>query len=649
MKRQLLALMMALPMLACAQSPYTAQGYQNDLSVQHFNAAERASQSELFGYEQAMANGLFAMYPTYWRLNNNLSSQDANTVLNFVRRYDGSVMAEKLVADFAETKAEQGDYASVQVVTPYIKNADASERCAIGHGVLGTPAISAYKDVWLNTTRQPPLCQSLAQQMAASPYISQSDLHERMVRLLRIDGRRLSKNRPSDDTLGEVVRLAERLNVPLSYQQLAQVRANPSAFAQSFNDPSLAGQYLYLYAISQLAHGSYERAVAQLSADIARGAPIGAMAKRLAYRSIAVKRMNMNTDDGFSPVALTWFQHSLGEPFNFEEAEDYAQVAIYFSRWQDVIQAVSLMDTTIQALPMWQYWLARAFENTGNRPQADIIYRHLAGDIDYYGLLAKDRLGIALTAQDIGMDTAIPDTIQVMQDPHFARAILLMQNNAKSSYIDREWNWAVRQARLNGNHRLIAAAAKVAADYGNYPRSIYAIQNSPVRQAKLSHPVLFSEAVLPSARRVGIDPAWAYGIIRQESRFQSAAQSSASASGLMQIIPGTAKQIARNLGEPVGDMNHPATNIRYGTWFLADLANKFGGQLTPATAGYNAGPNAAQAWLPSHKISGDQYAEAIPYGETRAYVKHVMENATIYGVVLGNPVPISQRMGVVGR
>ncbi len=652
--RPLALISLALPILACAKV-----NYQNDYSASYFNDAERASGTALYDYEARMAGGLFAMYPTYWRLNENLASQDANSILNFVRQYQGTVMAEKLVADFAEKKAEMGDYVAVRVVSPYIMNADASERCAIGLGVHGAkdPAIRAYQDVWLDTTRQPALCATLAQAMASNPYISAEDRHARLVRLLRIDGRQLSKNRPADNVTGQIVQLAQQLRLPLDYTQLTAIKSNPSSFLASFNSrpsASLADQYLYIYAISQLAHSSYTQAIAQLERDIAmdsrRPQPLlSEQAKRYAYRSIAVKRMNMNTDDGFSVQALNWFHNSLGEPFNFEEAEDYAQIAIYFGQWQDVINAISAMPQDKQGEPTWQYWLARGYEQLGKTAQARTIYQTLSQDIDYYGLLAKDKLGLRLGLNDIG-GNQLPnaDSALVMSDPHFARAFLLMHNNAKSSYIDREWNWAVRQARNSGNHNLILHAAKMAHDLGNYPRSIYAMQNSPVRNAALSHPMLYSDAVMGYSRRVGIDPAWAYGIIRQESRFQPAAQSSANAAGLMQIIPGTARQIARSLGESTGNMSNPDTNIRYGTWFLGDLANKTNGQLAVATASYNAGPNAAKAWLPSYgAMSADQYVEAIPYGETRAYVKHVMENATVYGTALGTPVAISQRMGNV--
>ena len=105
-------------------------------------------------------------------------------------------------------------------------------------------------------------------------------------------------------------------------------------------------------------------------------------------------------------------------------------------------------------------------------------------------------------------------------------------------------------------------------DLGFYHRSIHAIETTDyLRNAALSHPTPYQDSTLKHSRNAGIDPAWAYGIMRQESRFQPSAQSGAGAGGLMQIIPNTATQIARSLGESTGNMSNPDTNIRYGTWF----------------------------------------------------------------------------------
>lgn len=640
--------------------------YSNDGSIYQFFDAERqkSNPNALMQYEQSMQGTLFGMYPTYWRLNYNLSSQNPETVNQFVRQYPNNVISEKLAADYAETKAREGDYASVRAVANSIVNADASEACAVALGFNQSAesmrAIYQKPNVWLNTQIKQSLCDKLASEMPHNPRITQSDQHEQLVRMLRIDKRQLSSRTPATDKTGEIMTLVNKLGLPISYSTLSDIRNNPQSFLARFGyeNYSQANQYLYIYAISLLAHRSHYEAVSQLNQDIATDNRrptrlISDMARHYAWRSIAVKRMNMNTDEGFSMDSVNWFRNSLGEPFNFEESEDYAQAAIHFSQWQDVITAIGTMSAVNQQERVWQYWLARAYENTNRQADANKLYKQLATDFDYYGLLAKDRLKQPLTLADIG-GNQLPvvsknDEQKVMNNPYFARAFLLMQNNANLEHINREWNWAVRVAKENNQNSLILAAAKMAHDYGYYHRSIHAIDNTPaVKNGALSHPMPYQDSVIRHSRTVGIDPAWAYGIMRQESRFQPNARSGAAASGLMQIIPGTANQIARGLGEKTGNMGDPDTNIRYGTWFLNDLATRAGGQIAVATAGYNAGPNAARKWLPSHgTIAADQYVESIPYAETRAYVKHVMENATVYGTLLGQPMPISQRMGMV--
>lgn len=650
-----------LSLVACAD-------YQYDNSVYQFMEAERqkASPNAMYQYEQSMQGSLFAMYPTYWRLNYNLSSQSPDAVNAFVRQYPSNVMSEKLAADYAETKAREGDYASVRAVAHSIENADASENCAIGLGFNGTGdarALHQKSDVWLNTQIKQSLCDKLASEMTFNSRITRTDRHEQLIRMMRIDGRQLSSKQPATNKMNDITNLARSINLPIDYATLATIKANPNGFFSRFaTEPySEANQYLYIYAISQLAHRSYWQAQEQLNYDIradnARSQKLlSDMAKRYSWRSIAIKRMNMNTDDGFNKEALIWFKNSRGEPFNFEEAEDYAQIAIYFSEWADVAFAVEAMDTTKRNERIWQYWLARAYEQTGRQSEARQIYQTLATNIDYYGLLAKDRLGQSLTISDIG-GSQMPavssrDTARVMQDANFARAFLLMQHNANPEHIQREWNWAVRDATKKGDHTLLIAAAKKAHDMGVYNRSIYAIEylhdNQPnTKVGALSHPMPYQSAFLSYSRNVGIDPAWALGITHKESRFQPNARSGVGAGGLMQIMPNTANMIARKIGSS-GSATNPDTNIRYGTWYLSDKAREFNGQIAPATAAYNAGSTPVKKWLPKHgTISADQFVEAIPYFETRDYVKQVMTNATIYGTLMGQPTPISQRMGNV--
>lgn len=653
---------LGLAQVACAEpGVYQPTGYQTDSSINYFSAAasaaERRDTAALYNYEQMMQGGLFAMYPGYWRLSSDINSQSPEVISQFARQYPDSVMAEKLVADFAESKASSGDYAAVRQVANMVTNPDRSESCALAlgsnYGGDGMRALAEKPNVWLTTLKQPALCDQLALAMGDNPLITNDDRKARLLRMLR------------EGKTGDIMALSSRLGTPIEYGALSDIQLNPTQFFSRFamQPFSQTNQYLYLYALGRLSSKSYREAAMQLEFDIRQDNQraqhlLSDETRRYAYRILGVSRMNHNTDDGFNSEAVDWFRNSLGESFNFEEAEDYAQAAIRFSRWDDLVEAIASMDPEIQKEDIWQYWLARAYEagnDTSKRGTAKQIYQRLAQKNNYYGFLAKDKVGQRFDARSLG-GSSLPkissyDSARVMQDPHFARAFALYNSDANRSYANREWNWAVKKARDNRDDALIIAAARQAHDIGWLDRAIYAVDTTEsVNHLGLSHPMPHQDQVVRYSRAAGIDPAWAYGIMRQESRFVTSARSNVGASGLMQIMPDTAKYIARNLGESysASRANSGDTNIRYGTWYMGDILAKLNYQPVLATAGYNAGPNKAKRWQPVYgELAADQYVETIAYPETRGYVKNVMENATIYSSLLGQPQPISQRMGSV--
>jgi soluble lytic murein transglycosylase len=123
-------------------------------------------------------------------------------------------------------------------------------------------------------------------------------------------------------------------------------------------------------------------------------------------------------------------------------------------------------------------------------------------------------------------------------------------------------------------------------------------------------------------------------VIRQESLFRTDAVSTAGAVGLAQLIPETARRVARTWRQPVpaaADLFDPAVNITLGAAHLRDLVNRFNKQTVVALAGYNAGGNAADRWLPPAPIDADIWIENIPYNETRDYVQRVLWHSVVFG------------------
>jgi soluble lytic murein transglycosylase len=146
----------------------------------------------------------------------------------------------------------------------------------------------------------------------------------------------------------------------------------------------------------------------------------------------------------------------------------------------------------------------------------------------------------------------------------------------------------------------------------------------------------------------GLGIPWVLAVMRQESAFNARAASHAGARGLMQLMPATARSVAKRLGKPYSnrrDLFQPEINIPLGTAYLSQVYNRLEHNPVLATAAYNAGPHRVQRWLPKHTLEADVWVETIPFKETRNYVKRVMAYAVIYEKRLGRePSSIVARM-----
>jgi soluble lytic murein transglycosylase len=148
---------------------------------------------------------------------------------------------------------------------------------------------------------------------------------------------------------------------------------------------------------------------------------------------------------------------------------------------------------------------------------------------------------------------------------------------------------------------------------------------------------------------VGLDPAYAYGLIRQESRFIMDARSHAGASGLMQIMPATAKWTAKKIGlsdfKPA-QLSERDVNLRLGTAYLKLVLDDFSGSQALAAAAYNAGPGRPRRWREGPVLDATIWVENVPFIETRDYVKKVLSNATYYAALMsGKPASLRARLG----
>jgi len=229
------------------------------------------------------------------------------------------------------------------------------------------------------------------------------------------------------------------------------------------------------------------------------------------------------------------------------------------------------------------------------------------------------------------------------------RAIRLFQLGARQEAVPA-WNFALRGM----NDRQLRAAAELAHQAQVFDRVINtALLAQTENDAAQRFVAPFETFVSAAARAADIEPAWIYGLIRQESRFILDARSSAGAAGLMQLMPATARWVAAKVGMKnfrLKKIDDVQTNTLLGTHYLGMVQERFDGSQILATAGYNAGPNRAAQWRDrlATQQEGAVFIETIPFTETRLYVKNVLANTTHYALALGGePTSLKARLGVV--
>ena len=326
-------------------------------------------------------------------------------------------------------------------------------------------------------------------------------------------------------------------------------------------------------------------------------------------------------------------------------------------QWPLVLQAVNAMSDDGRKEPTWVYWKARALLGSGDaeaqRAEAQRLLESIASVRGFYEQLALEELGQKIIAPQRPAPLTDDEKEMARQNPSLRRGIYAIVLGLRSEGV-REWNYATNLAKPGGmTDRELLAAAQLACDRELWDRCINTSERTKAEiDQEQRFPMPFRDAVLRRAREINIDPAYVYGLIRQESRFVMDARSSVGASGLMQVMPATARWTARKLGMNgfgVEQLNDRETNIAIGTGYLKLVLEDFNGSMPMAAAAYNAGPGRPRLWRNGPVLEAAIWAENVPFAETRDYVKKVLSNTTAYAALLtGQPQSLKARLGRVG-
>ncbi len=357
--------------------------------------------------------------------------------------------------------------------------------------------------------------------------------------------------------------------------------------------------------------------------------------------------------------ALTWFTRAGSLPLSDAQAgwlvrAALRQTAVDPTQWATVKRAIGGMSAAEKRDSTWRYWLARALA-VSTEPEhlsaARSLRETLARENSFYGVLAAEDLGITSTPNFQTSQPTEDRVNNVASRIGIRRAVMLYKLSAYKPDLRldalREWQFAIRGM----DDATLLAAVAVALQNDLPDRAINTAERTQAdHDLGQRYPLPHRESLAASAKQNGLDEAWVFGLIRQESRFITDARSRVGAQGLMQLMPATAKWVAKQIGIknlPASKVVEVPTNLSLGSFYLRHVLDDLGHPVL-ATAAYNAGPGRARRWRADNVLEGAIYAESIPFNETRDYVKKVMVNKWFYGHRIHGKSPLlSEIMGTV--
>jgi soluble lytic murein transglycosylase len=311
------------------------------------------------------------------------------------------------------------------------------------------------------------------------------------------------------------------------------------------------------------------------------------------------------------------------------------RAALQREDWPQVAAWIAAMPPEQRGEDGWRYWLARANEGMGHTDKARQQYADVATERTYYGFMAADRIGADyhLAHAETPVGDALVDEVAARDGIRRARELFALER-----WVDARREWRAATSGMDAVE--LKAAAKLAKRQGWHDRAIFTLAKTRYwDDLELRFPLEHAELVTENASRHGIEIAWIFAVMRQESAFMQNARSHAGAMGLMQLMPATARSVARDMLRRKAPRQHeilqPDTNIALGSAYLKQMKGELGNSAVLATAAYNAGPHRVTRWLPKRTLPADIWIELVPFRETRGYLRRVLAYTVIYEKRLG--------------
>lgn len=594
---------------------------------------------------------ILAPYADYWLMLLRLDKADAAEVESFLSRNGDLPFAERLRGEWLKKLGKQQDWQLFFEHYPHYKRDDVAVQCYAMYGKFqaegaGEVLAEQTKKLWMTTADLPSTCNPLFDAMLKQGVISADDQWARLRMALQYGKLGLAKSIAGKMTnfdakyikLMEVANQSPALLFDVHAHTVKSSRKK-SAAKVSASFSTREGLEINLFALDRLARTDLQEAVNTLEKVQSKfTASDRAFAwGRLAYHAARIHH----------PKAFSYFELAKNTVLDKEQLAWKVRAAMRDKNWDVVDVTITQMQPDQQQEGAWRYWRARALNEKGLVGEANKIWGPLSRERHYYGWLAAEELGSVMGNIDQEYKVNDVEVTAIASHPAIKRALELQRLEMRWES-KAEWVWATR----NFDDKQLLAAATYAMQQKWYDIAIATAENTKeLHDFDLRYPTPYRDLFREAAASQGVDEAWIYGLVRQESRFMHHAKSGVGAAGLMQIMPATAKWAAKRMGldgykqELIHDLG---TNVGIGTYYMRYTLELLNGQSVLATAAYNAGPSRAKRWQAIKPLESTIYIETIPFAETRTYVQKVMANAQMYAPRLGkSPMSMKARLGVI--
>jgi len=639
----ILTLVAVLSAATLATPAAQAQNRGDDAFLEMHQAFRKNDRNRLSALLPQVQGHTLEPLAAYWELRVRLDTASETEILAFLSKYAGSYYEDRLRNDWLLQLGKRRDWSTLAAQhRSYRMKDDKEVSCyaLAADAILGKMDVAAEaKRLWYAQRDADDGCTYLADHLHSGRKINGLDLW----RKARIA---MDANKP------KAAKDAVDIEAPRLSEQVTLIFNDPAKYLDKrILAITKSRKELAVLALIRLAASDPDKAATLL--DKRWGLMLTPEERHWTWAVIGKQAAQKLQDNASSYFAKVHKDSDLNDDLLMWKT----RAALRMGQWSQVLSATEALSADSRNDSAWVYWRARALAATATsdvqKQEAQQLLRGIASVKGFYEQLALEELGQTISVPERPALLTPLEKGQAFANPGLQRALYAIQLGLRAEG-NREWNYSTNLHTPGGmNDRELLAAADLACQRQVWDRCINTSDRTKaVIDFEQRFPMPLREIVLRRSQAIGMDPAYVYGLIRQESRFVMDARSHVGASGLMQVMPATAKWTAKKIGltgftpEQITDKE---TNVTIGTGYLKLVLDDFAGSMPMAAAAYNAGPSRPRNWRNGPVLEAAIWAENIPFQETRDYVKKVLSNTTNYAAIItGKPQSLKTRLGSVG-